>query len=144
MKDIRALLPPGRLWELDPPHASLREDHLLSQASMLVLCMHADTPLHSASTSPCTGTSSLMLLLCMHAGTDVFCNPPELLHITLFHTSHPHDPRPNALDKEESAAHAKQPIPQRRGPTDAEIRAEMALMPGILGKEALTSVRVWL
>lgn len=87
---------------------------------------------------------SHMLLLRMHAGTDVFCNPPELLHITLFHTSHPHDPRPNALDKEESAAHAKQPISQRRAPTNSEIRAEVALLPEILGSEALTSVRVWL
>lgn len=76
------------------------------------------------------------------AGTDVFCNPAELLHITLFHCSHPHDPRPNALDKEESDAIAQQPLSQRRSPTQAEINAEIALMPKILGNQALDKVKV--
>lgn len=78
----------------------------------------------------------------VHAGTDVFCNPPELLHITLFHTSHPHDPRPCAMDKEESDAIAKLPMSQRRGPTEAEISAELALMPQILGNQPLNNVKV--
>ncbi len=76
------------------------------------------------------------------AGTDVFCNPAELLHITLFHCSHPHDPRPNALDKEESDATTQQPLSQRRPPTQAEINAEIDLMPKILGDQALDKVKV--
>ena len=91
---------------------------------------------------PCSYVHSLPLAGVSCAGTDMFCNPPELLHITLFHCSHPHDPRPNALDKEESDAIAKQPPSQRRAPTQAEIDAEVALMPRILGGRAVHPVKV--
>lgn len=76
------------------------------------------------------------------AGTDVFCNPAELLHITLFHCSHPHDPRPQSLNRDESVTIAKQPPSQRRAPTKAEIDAEIALMPKILGDRAVDPVKV--
>ncbi|CAL5222478.1 g4850 [Coccomyxa viridis] len=74
--------------------------------------------------------------------TDVFCNPAELLHITLFHCSHPHDPRPQSLNRDESFTIAKQPPSQRRAPTRAEIDAEIALMPKILGDRAVDPVKV--
>ena len=76
-------------------------------------------------------------------GTDVFCNPPELLHITLFHMSHPHDPRPCPLDKQASELAVRQPASQRRGPTEEEINSEIALMPYILGSQAISNVKVW-
>ena len=77
-------------------------------------------------------------------GTDVFCNPPELLHITLFHMSHPHDPRPCPLDGQASERAAGQPAGQRRAPTEAEIHRELALMPHILGRQAISNVEVWI
>ncbi len=105
-----------------------------------------------ALTRPCpASTSDSVMLFCAPlqfrsvmpcAGTDVFCNPAELLHITLFHCSHPHDPRPQSLDKEESDAIAKLPLSQRRAPTKAEISAEVALMPKILGDRAVDPVKV--
>ena len=76
-------------------------------------------------------------------GTDVFCNSPELLHITLFHMSHPHDPRPCPLEMQASERAAGQPASQRRAPTEAEIHSELALMPHILGSQAIRNVKVW-
>ena len=90
----------------------------------------------------CSAVTVSVLKAVPCTGTDVFCNPSELLHITLFHCSHPHDPRPNALNKEDSDALAKHPLSQRRAPTQEEIDAEVDLMPQILGDRALDAVKV--
>ncbi|CAK0787485.1 hypothetical protein CVIRNUC_010705 [Coccomyxa viridis] len=132
------------------PHYSIKEsgtcplqltelpEPLPPTASRLAVLPLSHCPIHVAAIAEIV--QSIRSLL--PPGTDVFCNPPELLHITLFHMSHPHDPRPCPLDGQASERAAGQPAAQRRAPTEAEIHSELALMPHILGGRAISNVKV--
>lgn len=60
------------------------------------------------------------------AGTQTYANRPERLHITVFHSSRPDDPRPSTLAASMGDDLSSVPIWERRGPTSEEIKAELS------------------
>lgn len=63
----------------------------------------------------------------------VFVNPPELLHITVFHTSRPNDPRPKPTDPT-GGCDTSQPPHMRKGPLEDDLNEECEIIKPIVEK----------
>eukprot|EP01025_Chloroclados_australasicus_P000247 TRINITY_DN10118_c0_g1_i1.p1 TRINITY_DN10118_c0_g1~~TRINITY_DN10118_c0_g1_i1.p1 ORF type:complete len:202 (+),score=22.71 TRINITY_DN10118_c0_g1_i1:25-606(+) len=63
-------------------------------------------------------------------GTDAFSNRRTNYHITLFHTSRPDDPRPDALQPS-GGVERSVPGPERPAPTEDALKAELAVCESI-------------
>lgn len=63
----------------------------------------------------------------------VFANPPENYHVTVFHTSHPTDPRANPIDPTGGVDLTESPS-DRRDATASEIQQELKMVKDIASK----------
>lgn len=71
----------------------------------------------------------------------VFVNPPELLHITIFHTSRPNDPRPKPLDPTGGCDITQLPH-LRKAPLAEDLSKERDIVKSIVGSTSTPCLTV--